>query len=296
MFVGPETFKVAGTSHYLGEILDLAVPNDDYKMKKSELLEYYEEGDEIPQFTFPRNMLVNLVDEPENEYDPNAIRVELDGKKVGYIKKGSTGRIRNIRNEPDVKIKAEIVGGSFKKIYEDDDGKGRVESLKLDYGVRLTFYTSEYDISDGFRDGGVIKFDAPPSAPNGAAEAKTQDGPSAEIQDGAAQDAKNSLAEKILKIALWALSILFLLSGLGWLSVSPLTSIAYILAAVITVPISALQKFVHELNLKGLNKVICVLVLLAVGSWFIPKEENDAPQEATVKVTETAEAHIAAEP
>lgn len=279
MFVGPETFKVAGTSHYLGEILALATSNDDYKSSKRELLEYYEAGDKIPQFTFPKNLRVNLVDEPENQYDPDAIRVELNGRKVGYIGKESTGQVRDIRNEPDVKIKAEIVGGSFKQVHEDDDGKGYVETVDLSYGVRLTFYTSEYDISDGFRDAGVIKLDAPPSATSGAVESHAQ--------NPNETNTKTSFIGKVGSFLLWVLAVLFLVAGLGWLLSGSIASIAYILAAVITVPIATVQKFVHELNLKGMNKVICVLVLLAIGSYLLPPEEHDAIQETSAETQET---------
>ena len=45
-----------------------------------------------------------------------------------------------------MKIKAEIVGGPLKRIYEDDDGKDHVETVPLDFGVKLIFYTLESDV------------------------------------------------------------------------------------------------------------------------------------------------------
>ena len=37
--------------------------------------------------TLKRGEVLELIPEPENPYDPNAIRVESNGKKCGYIKR-----------------------------------------------------------------------------------------------------------------------------------------------------------------------------------------------------------------
>lgn len=63
---------------------------------------------------------VELIREPNNEYDSNAIAVILDGFKVGYISSNDNIQVgsilKNIKN-----ISADINGGDFKKIDKDGD-------------------------------------------------------------------------------------------------------------------------------------------------------------------------------
>lgn len=63
---------------------------------------------------------VELIREPNNEYDSNAIAVVLDGFKVGYISSNDNIQVgsilKNIKN-----ISADINGGDFKKIDKDGD-------------------------------------------------------------------------------------------------------------------------------------------------------------------------------
>ena len=63
-------FKVAGLSHYWENYRGVVDP----------------EGD----------LTVSLVPEPDNEYDPNAIRVLLNGVHVGYVPKDKTAEVKSI--------------------------------------------------------------------------------------------------------------------------------------------------------------------------------------------------------
>ncbi len=92
--------------------------------------------------------------------------------------------------------------------------------------------------------------------------------------------------EKFKKIVLWALAVAFLAAGLGWLISGSAASALYILAALITVPIHALQDFLRRWRLKGAAKVVLVVILLAVGGALVPKE--DAAPETTVHAEESA--------
>lgn len=58
---------------------------------------------------------VRLVPEPENPFDPNAIRVEINGRKVGYVPRDLTGALRSFA--PDVasasaSVRALLGGGA----------------------------------------------------------------------------------------------------------------------------------------------------------------------------------------
>ena len=59
---GHESVNVAGESHYQEALRSIAGPGE-----------------------VRHDTEAHLIPEPENEYDPNAVRVEIDGLKVGYL-------------------------------------------------------------------------------------------------------------------------------------------------------------------------------------------------------------------
>lgn len=133
-----EHHHVTGTSHYLDNILSLGFENDDYTMKKSEILENYFDGDKIYQIIF-NPVQVELLEEPENPYDANAIKVIIDGQLVGYIKKGSCSHIKNLIHTDCIKkISADIHGGKYKQVYEEFDDD------KADYVMKVATEESNY--------------------------------------------------------------------------------------------------------------------------------------------------------
>ena len=62
-----------------------------------------------------RGDLISLIPEPENKYDPKAIRVESAGKILGYVQKN--GWLQEAINEKNAKFNAEVYeisgGGKF---------------------------------------------------------------------------------------------------------------------------------------------------------------------------------------
>lgn len=109
-----ERHKVAGTTYHLDAIMELAEDNPDYDMTQREIIDECMEEERIYQYTFPDGP-VELVDEPDNEQDPNAIKVLVAGQHIGYIKRGSTKRIHKLQRSGRVLgITAEIYGGRYK--------------------------------------------------------------------------------------------------------------------------------------------------------------------------------------
>lgn len=91
-------------------------------MSKTELIESGMEGQYIYRYDF-LSQPVELIDDPDNSYDPKAIKVVVAGQHIGYIKRGSTGRVRNLRKSGRIiKIYAEIGGGSYKYLRYNEDG------------------------------------------------------------------------------------------------------------------------------------------------------------------------------
>lgn len=140
-----ENFIVAGTNHYLQNLLPLLQEDSSFSEKKSFIAEHYFDGDRIYKFYAYDLPTVQLIDEPDNEYDPKAIRVEFGGAPVGYIKKGSTGRVRNLLKDPTAVVSAEFKGGPYKDVFVDEDNKVSVERGENAYTIKLTITTGGAD-------------------------------------------------------------------------------------------------------------------------------------------------------
>ena len=119
-----ERHKVAGTSYHMDAIMALAQENPDYDLTKREIIDDELTDERIYQYTFADGP-VELVDDPDSEYDPNAIKVLVAGQHIGYIKRGSTGRVHNLQRAGRVLgVTAEIYGGKYKVVICDDDDNG----------------------------------------------------------------------------------------------------------------------------------------------------------------------------
>ena len=125
------THKVAGTSYRQEAILAMGRKNPVYALTKRELLKLWPQGVTVYEYTFSPKT-AELVPEPDNPYDPKAIKVLVDGVHVGYIKAGSCAHIHRLLQENRIqRIKPSIVGGKYKAVYE------YVEKGELTMGVRL---------------------------------------------------------------------------------------------------------------------------------------------------------------
>lgn len=130
-----ERHKVAGTSYHMDAIMALAEENPDYDLTKREIIDDDLVGERIYQYTFTDGP-VELVDDPDNEHDPNAIKVLVAGQHIGYIKRGSTGRVHNLQRAGRVLgVTAEIYGGKYKVVIcDDDDGAEHYDLIKDETG------------------------------------------------------------------------------------------------------------------------------------------------------------------
>lgn len=145
MSLKTEKFRVAGVSHYVNDIMnELSCENDDYSLRTSELAEIYDVGDRIFKYSFD-DARAELVPEPTNEYDQNAIRVEVGGILIGYVKRGSCSHVKNLLKSPDFDhISVEIGGGAYKRLYECDD-EIQVERDSYNIFADLYIYTRQAD-------------------------------------------------------------------------------------------------------------------------------------------------------
>ena len=122
--------KVTGTAHYEKDIMKLASENEDYLLSKKGLIEAGLIEESVYQYSFWINK-TELIPEPTNEYDPNAIKVVIDGVHVGYIKAGSCKHVLKLINEDRIaKIEGKIGGGAYKCLIAHDDSGTDFELIK----------------------------------------------------------------------------------------------------------------------------------------------------------------------
>lgn len=115
-----ETHKVTGISYRTDAVLSLGYENEDYKLSKKQLIEEGLTEKNIYKYDFGEYN-GELVPEPDNPYDPNAIKVLAGGVHIGYIKKGSCAHIKNLMKDDKIAgIKVFIGGGPYKNVYSDD--------------------------------------------------------------------------------------------------------------------------------------------------------------------------------
>lgn len=133
-----KTYRVAGVTYYEDNILSLAQENDFYEMTKKELIEDGFENERIYEYDFCVSKF-EVVPEPDNPHDKNAIKVLADGVQIGHIKAGSCSHLLNVIKEDRLtKIEGEIKGGKYKYIgYDDETEKYWLEKDKIPFYAKL---------------------------------------------------------------------------------------------------------------------------------------------------------------
>ena len=132
-------YYVAGTSYREANLERMLSRNPDFDAPKSYILDHYGEGDYVYRYHRYYTSDIKFTPEPTNPHDPNAIRIDVDGNFVGYVKRGSTGRIRNLLNTPGVSVRAEVYGGPYRYVYVDDNGNANAMYSDSPFGCMYTF-------------------------------------------------------------------------------------------------------------------------------------------------------------
>lgn len=192
-----EKFQVAGVSHHVDDIMkNLVYENDGYSLSARELADTYSPYERVFEYSFD-DCNASLVPEPTCEYDPNAVRVEVKGILIGYVKRGSCSHVKNLLNSPDFDhIKVEMGGGKYKRYYESDE-KIVIEKDSCGFFADLYIYTRQAEQEPEVAP-------VPPAA--GSAYSGSAPSPAA------APEKKNGGAASI---ALIVIGVLFLIGGVG---------------------------------------------------------------------------------
>lgn len=140
-----KTYRAVGMSYRLDALLSLGVKNEDYHKSVKDLVAEELTEESVYEYEF-YPLKVELVPDPDNPADPNAIKVVVDGVHVAYIKAGSCAHLLKVIRENRVKkIDCKIRGGKYKYVsYEyDEDGN---EEYTLERGEKpytVTLYVTE---------------------------------------------------------------------------------------------------------------------------------------------------------
>ena len=127
-------FKVAGVAYHENELLEnIMIENDEYYMKRSELIDLGMVDERIYKYE-PSFLHVELVPDPTNEHDPNAIKVLVDGVHIGFVPEKKTSKVKKILEKNDVlAMVCDISGGPYriiKEYYDDDRDKDMYKDEK----------------------------------------------------------------------------------------------------------------------------------------------------------------------
>lgn len=132
-----KNYKVAGVTHYEKSILKFALGNPYYTKSAKEIIaaKLYNQNIYEYNFLLPQT---ELIPEPTNQYDPNAIKVVIGGVHVGYIKAGSCKHVLKLIAENRInKIDCSIMGGAYKRInFDGEDYKEEKGQNK--YGIEIS--------------------------------------------------------------------------------------------------------------------------------------------------------------
>ena len=118
--VGQEVFEVAGVAYYLKNLDKVVEMNPEWRKTCKALLNAGRGATKI--YRYKKTIKpVELIEEPTNPHDKNAVMVQIDGVKVGYIYADQTTHVKQIlRSKVVDSLAATITGGEYKTVAADN--------------------------------------------------------------------------------------------------------------------------------------------------------------------------------
>ena len=141
-------FHVAGTFYREEALERMLQKNPEFDATKADILATHNVEGRVYRYFSYITPNIAFIPEPTNQNDPNAIRIEIDGHFVGYVKRGSTSRIRNLLSTPGVTVSATVFGGPCRSVYIDDYGCKNLQYLETPFEAAYTFRTPDAQGAD----------------------------------------------------------------------------------------------------------------------------------------------------
>ncbi|MBQ9156926.1 MAG: hypothetical protein IJ137_09095 [Eubacterium sp.] len=133
-------FRASGMNYFQDTYNRIAVRYEDYALPDEKILGKYSEGRRVWEYLYPVSD-VELKPEPENSYRPEAIGIYLDGQKAGYVKDSQNTKVKEfLASDYYQGADAAIVGGHFKQVLKNNQGKLYVKNESSPLLVRITLY------------------------------------------------------------------------------------------------------------------------------------------------------------
>ena len=127
-------FSVAGVSRHQDLFTKYGYLNDDYFLSDKQLKENGIREHSIPKYGFG-NLDLSIKPDPDNEFDPNAIKVYLGGEHVGFIRSEDTEYIHDMMEEDRIAdVDGRIIGGPAKRY---DPISNQIKTVDQYFGIRL---------------------------------------------------------------------------------------------------------------------------------------------------------------
>lgn len=140
------SFKIAGvTFNGIQSKIKSMVKEEKYSsepydgLSNKEILEDYSDGDKIYEVDIYGSSEIKLVPDPQNKFDPNAIKVVHEEMgDIGYVPATSCKRVKKVL-DGEYSLNWKLIGGKSKYIeYDVEKDKDVVRTNNDTYGIMIT--------------------------------------------------------------------------------------------------------------------------------------------------------------
>jgi len=141
--VSPETkraksekyrFTVAGLSYRMDALYSVARRHKDFGLSDADFIAKHGNGRTVYEYDLKRGAKIELIPEPTNQHDSNAIAVYVDGAHVGYVPASETADVRQLLAAP-YSVRGWIAGGARKSV---QSGRVVTEATGVNMYVEIT--------------------------------------------------------------------------------------------------------------------------------------------------------------
>lgn len=136
--VKSQRFILTNTEEHMEDIMELVDLNEDYKLKKKDLIEDNREDEKIFKYELNTQATITPI---SCEGGVERLQVFVYNTHIGDIKKGSTSRVKNILKKDVQRIDAEVSGGEYKVLTIWDDEYDLLETeTPFSITIEITYW------------------------------------------------------------------------------------------------------------------------------------------------------------
>ena len=128
-----EDFYVVGTQYYADAIKRLTIKNPDWDLSLEQLIEQGKIAKPIYRYRY-KNKPAELVPEPTNKHDKNAVKVVIAGEKVGYISADDNVHVLDLLYHREIKYVSSFFSGGEYKVAASG---GDVQMLENHFSIKV---------------------------------------------------------------------------------------------------------------------------------------------------------------